>query len=137
MGRTALRLSVFSAIEGALRDDREEKVLCCRILLRLLVSDGVLDDRERALLDATMTRHGLDASAQARIWAELDPATTDPALVAARAEPLEHLLDRLPPSALQELLQYLEWGAWADGQLVAPEVAILQAVRARLGLAPT
>jgi hypothetical protein len=126
VGITTMRLSVFSAIDGALRDDRDEKVLCCRILLRLLVADGSLDDRERVLLEATMDRHGLDGPTRAWIWAELDPA--------ARAETLEQLLDRLHPDALHELLQYLEWGAWADGQVVPAEAAILQAVRTRLGM---
>ena len=137
MGITALRISVFSAIEGALRDDHEEKVLCCRILLRLLVADGWVDDRERALLEATMDRHGIDGDTRARIWAELDPQVVDPSIVVARAEPLEQLLDRLPRDALSELLQYLEWGAWADGQLVPAEIAILQTVRARLGTPPS
>jgi len=139
MATTALRICVFDAIDSALRDDRSEKVLCCRILLRMLVADGSLDPREQALLEATMQRHGLDGATRARVWAELgDPAAlTDPTLVAARAEPLDTLLDRLPHEALRELLQYLEWGAWADGQLVAAEVAILQTVQARLGRGPT
>jgi Tellurite resistance protein TerB len=136
MANTALRVSVFSAIDGALRDDREEKLLCCRILVRLLVADGALDPREHALLTATMQRHGLDEEGRTRVWAEIDPAQVGAAVDAARAEPLERLLDRLPPTALTELLQYLEWGAWADGQLVPAETAILEVVRARLGLAP-
>ncbi|MBC8070894.1 MAG: TerB family tellurite resistance protein [Deltaproteobacteria bacterium] len=133
MSTTALRMSVFSAIDGALRDDREEKVLCCRILMRLLVADGTLDPRERTLLEATMERHGLDGEHRARIWAELDPSAE--LATAARAEPLDTLLDRLPATALAELEQYLEWGAWADGQVVPAEQAILETVRARLGRA--
>jgi tellurite resistance protein TerB len=133
MSTTALRMSVFSAIDGALRDDREEKVLCCRILMRLLIADGSLDPRERTLLETTMERHGLDGEHRARIWAELDPAADT--VAGARAESLDALLDRLPVTALAELEQYLEWGAWADGQVVQAEQAILDTVRARLGRA--
>ena len=132
---TPLRNAVFDAIGGALLDDRREKTLACRVLMRLCVIDGALYPNERAVLDATMARHGLGSDEQRRIGAEMaallgQPA--DPDAVADAQVPVETLVASLPKPALAELWIHLEHGAWADGVLVPAESWLLDLVRRHL-----
>ncbi len=135
---TAQQRAVFDALGGALSDDREEKTLSCRILMRLCVIDGELHPNEQMVLEATMIRHGLDAGARGRIAAEMavllhNPgATSDPDATAAAATPVLGLISRLSAAALTELLVHLEHGAWADGRIVPAEAWLLNTVRCHL-----
>lgn len=132
---TPLRNAVFDAIGGALLEDRREKTLACRVLMRLCVVDGALHPNERAVLDATMARHGLGSDEQRRIGAEMAALlgqSADPEAIAAAQVPVESLVASLPAAALAELWTHLEHGAWADGVLVPAESALLDLVRRHL-----
>lgn len=136
---TLLRNAVFDAIGGVLLEDRREKTVACRLLMRLCVSDGQLHPAEQAVLDATMTRYGLGPHERSRIGAEMAAllgggahATTDPQAAADAAVGLDALIGQLPPVALRELWAHLEHGAWADGEVVAAEAWFLDVVRRHL-----
>ncbi|MBX7080731.1 MAG: hypothetical protein K1X88_16155 [Nannocystaceae bacterium] len=129
--------AVFDALASVLHEDRQEKFLAARVLMRLLVSDGALHPSERTMLDTTMDRFGLDLGRRAAIWAEsivlLQPdSVADPQVAAAAAQPLEQLVAALPRAAAQELLAHLHHGAWADGVVVQAEQAVIAAVERRL-----
>jgi hypothetical protein len=109
----ALRL--LETVADALADDRREKIACCRVIVRLLAADGALDDTERAFLDTTMQRHGLDAGDRDRVLAGGGDLDLDLAAVG--------------PAARAELLRYLEAAAALDGRLAPEEAAILDRVR--------
>lgn len=132
-----LRAAALAAIEEVLRDDRREKYLACRVLMRLMVADGELEARERTMLEATMDRCCLDLATRGAIWAEslllLSPGSVADATVhAAAAQPLDALLDGIAPAGLEELLVHLHHGAWADGEAVAAEQGIIARVAQRL-----
>lgn len=131
------RAAALAAIEEVLRDDRREKYLACRVLMRLLVADGVLKARERTMLEATMDRCCLDLATRGAIWAEslllLSPGSVaDPTVHAAAAQSLDALLDGIAPAGLEELLVHLHHGAWADGEAVAAEQGVIARVEQRL-----
>ncbi len=129
--------AVFDVLASVLHEDRQEKFLACRVLMRLLVSDGALHPSERTMLDATMDRFGIDLGRRATIWAEsivlLEPhSVADPQVAAAAAQPLDQLVAALPRAAAQELLAHLHHGAWADGVVVPAEQAVIAAVQQRV-----
>lgn len=129
--------ALFEALGAVLAEDRAEKVLACRILMRLCIADDELHPAEVAFLDATMSRYGLGSDERQTIALErlvlcniapADPATDLSAARIAAAAPLEHLLDALPKAARAELWTHLEHGAWADGKLVPAETRFLEVV---------
>ncbi|MFO0632855.1 MAG: hypothetical protein U0168_08400 [Nannocystaceae bacterium] len=114
--------AVFDVLASVLHEDRQEKFLACRVLMRLLVSDGALHPSERTMLDATMDRFGIDLGRRATIWAESivlpSPQRRRSAGRRAAAQLLDQLVAALPWAAAQELLAHLHHGAWADGVVV-------------------
>ncbi len=137
-----LQRAVFDVIRGALEDDRREKTLASRLLMRMCVIDGALHPAEHAVLDSTMARHGLDGEARRRIGAEMATLlghAPDPALAAQAAADaacdVDSLVAQLPASALGELAAHLEHGAWADGEIVPAERWLLERVQQHLAAA--
>lgn len=130
--------ALFDALGAVLAEDRVEKTLACRILMRLCIIDDELHPAEEAFLDATMSRYGLGSDERQAIARERmvlsGAAPSDPTedLATARlaaAEPLEALLTALPTAARAELWTHLQHGAWADGKLVPAESSFLDAVQ--------
>lgn len=131
------RFALLDALGAVLAEDRAEKLLACRVLMRLCIADAELHPLEDAFLDATMARYGLGGDERSAIACErmvlLGTAPPDPgeALACARqraAEPLAQLLDALPAAARSDLWIHLQHGAWADGKLVPAESAFLEVV---------
>lgn len=112
---TRAALQLLETVADALADDRREKLACCRVIARLLAADGALDDTERAFLDTTMQRHGLDAADRERVL--------------AGGGDLDQDLAAVGPAARAELVRYLEAAAALDGRLAPEEAAILERVR--------
>lgn len=135
---SASRHALFDALGAVLAEDRAEKTLACRILMRLCIVDAELHPAEQAFLDATMGRYGLGSDERIAIAFErmvlLGTAPAEPVdeITRARqraAEPLAQLLDALPRAARAELWTHLEHGAWADGKLVPAESELLAVVQ--------
>ena len=130
-----LRNAVFDALGDVLLEDRREKILATRVLMRLCVVDGELHPAEQAVLEATMARHGLASDEQLRIRAEMSALlgqSAGPEATADARTPIEELVAALPGPALAELWTHLEHGAWADGKIVPAESWFLDLVRRHL-----
>jgi len=105
---------MLATLTDALQDDRREKIAVCRVIARLLVSDGPLDAAEQAFLAASLERHGLGPGDLGSI----------------EAGSLDDDLRAIPAAGRAELLRYLESAAALDDTLAPEEAAILDRVRA-------
>jgi len=94
----------------------------CLLISKVLVADGMMDDSERAYLDAIMTRMGLDADERHSVI-ELENWDAAEAIVAELS--VEERLD---------LIELLVDAAASDGHLSPHELATIQRVEKALGV---
>ncbi len=100
----------------------EKRVAHCHLLAKLLASDMIMTDEERAFLDRTMDR--LDLTEEER----------DRVLHFEDAEGAEATMRALPEADRQAVLDDLVGAALADGQLTPAETALVKKIAESLGL---
>ncbi len=100
----------------------EKRVAHCHLLAKLLASDMIMTDEERAFLDRTMDR--LDLTEEER----------DRVLHFEDAEGAEATMRALPEADRQVVLDDLVGAALADGQLTSAETALVKKIAESLGL---
>ena len=94
----------------------------CLLISKVLVADGMMDEAERAYLDAIMTRLGLDAD-ERRAVIELEGWDAAEGIVAELS--VEERVD---------LIELLVDAAASDGHLSPHELATIQSVEKALGV---
>lgn len=92
------------------------------LVAKVLTADGLMQGRERDLLEATMERLGLD-DAQRQSVRDLEGIDQAEAAVAS-----------LDPDSKRALVDALMAGALVDGRLSPHEIATIQRITALLGL---
>jgi uncharacterized tellurite resistance protein B-like protein len=100
----------------------EKRVAHCHLLAKLLASDMIMTDEERAFLDRAMTRLELTEEERDRVQHFED------------SEEAEATMRSLPESDRQALLDDLVEAALADGQLTSAEMALVKRIADSLGL---
>ncbi|MBI2395334.1 MAG: TerB family tellurite resistance protein [Deltaproteobacteria bacterium] len=100
----------------------DQRIAKCLLVTKVLVADGIMTENERAFLDQSMKRLGLNDDERRRVidlegWDEAEPVVA-----------------KLSEDERRAFLDTLIGAASADGRLSPLEVAVVKEITAALGL---